>query len=304
YYDTDNPAESPAKVARKAIHEGAGLLLGPLTSATTRAVIPVAALEKVNVVSLSSDESLATPNVFMIGFAPEQQIKRVVEYASDQGVRYYYALLPADVYGRAVAEVFKDTVQKKNGTVRKTIFYPPRQLDVIARLMEIESDLSNIPEGERIGLLIPEGGDRLLRIASALALRGLENQRVQLLGSGQWDDVSLTREPALLGGWFASSPPEVRKAFEEKFEAKYRFKPLRITSLAYDAVALAVYLSSSGADYSSGAIANARGFSGINGAFRCDDNGECERGLAVLQLNPKGIEVINFSPQSFSTVAQ
>jgi len=124
---------------------------------------------------------------------------------------------------------------------------------------------------------------------------------VQLLGSGLWDTPEIGGDPALVGGWFASSPPEARQEFERRYNATYGHNPPRLASLGYDAAALAAVMArgQAGEPFSQQAILNPSGFTGVDGLFRFTPNGLVQRGLAVLQVEPQGASVVSPAPQSF-----
>jgi hypothetical protein len=153
-------------------------------------------------------------------------------------------------------------------------------------------------------LLLPEGGDVLKQIARQVRQAGLDEEHVRLLGSGLWDDPSINGEPALNGGWFAASPPDVRRDFEGRFRKTYGHPPPRLASLAFDGAALAAALAKSGgADpFSPDGISNPRGFSGVDGLFRFAPDGLVQRGLAVLEVAPEGTKVVSPAPASFADI--
>jgi ABC-type branched-subunit amino acid transport system substrate-binding protein len=150
-------------------------------------------------------------------------------------------------------------------------------------------------------LLLPEGGARLKQIAAQVRAAGGNAKPVQLLGSGLWDTPEIGGDPALVGGWFASSPPEARQEFERRYNATYGHNPPRLASLGYDAAALAAVLArgQAGEPFSQQAILNPSGFTGVDGLFRFTPNGLVQRGLAVLQVEPQGASVVSPAPQSF-----
>jgi ABC-type branched-subunit amino acid transport system substrate-binding protein len=154
-------------------------------------------------------------------------------------------------------------------------------------------------------LLLPEGGDRLKQISHQLKAAGIDLAQTRLLGSGLWDDSSITDEPALTGGWFAASPPEARRFFESKFQSAYGHPPPRLASLAFDAAALAAVLAKGGDPnaFSSTAIQNPSGFTGVDGLFRFGPQGLVQRGLAVLEVDPGGDKVVSPAPQNFQNLA-
>jgi branched-chain amino acid transport system substrate-binding protein len=76
--------------------------------------------------------------------------------------------------------------------------------------------------------------------------------------------------------------------------------------LGYDATGLAAVLARLGAtpDFSANAIDSPSGFAGIDGIFRFSTDGVVERGLAVLQLDRRGITVISPAPTTFEPTVQ
>jgi hypothetical protein len=154
-------------------------------------------------------------------------------------------------------------------------------------------------------LLLPEGGARLKRIARQVRIAGGDAKPLRLLGSGLWDVPDIGSEPALVGGWFASSPPEPRQDFERRYSATYGHNPPRLASLGYDAAALAAVLArgQGGEPFYPQTILNPSGFTGVDGLFRFTPNGLVQRGLAVLEVDPQGRTVISPAPQSFQDLA-
>ena len=122
-----------------------------------------------------------------------------------------------------------------------------------------------------------------------------------MLGTGQWDESGVGAEPALIGGWFAAPPPSERADFEKRYERAYGRKPPRLATLVYDATALAAVLAQAegGPDFSVEALTDPNGFAGRDGIFRLVPEGVTERGLAVLEVEPRGFKVISEAPESF-----
>lgn len=169
-------------------------------------------------------------------------------------------------------------------------------------------------------ILLPEGGARLRALAPLLPYFDIDPRHIRLLGTGLWDDPSLGNEPALLGGWFAAPQPEGFEEFRKRFEQSYGRRPPRLASLAYDATALAGILArqqpgpaaQSGPAIQSGpatqssqvfadaALNNPDGFAGYDGIFRFRPDGVVERGLAILEIQRRGMRVIDPAPSGFN----
>ena len=116
-----------------------------------------------------------------------------------------------------------------------------------------------------------------------------------------WDDASLGGA-ALAGGWYAGTTPATRADFEKRFNDAYHYAPARLSTLGYDATALAVVIGKqgrSGQTFSLAAIEQPNGFAGVDGVFRFDGDGKVERRLSVLQIGPSGPTVVDAGSRGF-----
>ena len=136
----------------------------------------------------------------------------------------------------------------------------------------------------------------------SLAHRDVDADLRQLRVFHERDGIG--REPAMVGGWFAGPAPEGRAAFVDRFAKAYGRPPHGLASLAYDATALAAVLAQAGGPnrFEREAIADPSGFYGVDGVFRFQPSGIAERGLAVLEIRPDGLRVIDPAPESFRTL--
>jgi branched-chain amino acid transport system substrate-binding protein len=300
--DTAGPGGAAA-AARSAVTDGATLLLGPLLTPEVEAVRPIAAEARVNVIAFATQTQVAGGNVFLMGFLPRQEVAREVSFARERGLSRFGALAPSTPYGRLMTDALRDTGGAAGGTVTKIEYLNPNGADTSAAVKRL---VGSGPDAkvEFDALLLPLGGDQLKQTARQIKAAGAGADKVQLLGSGLWDDRSIAGEPALYGGWFAASPPEQRREFETRYQSTYGHPPPRLASLAFDAAALAAALAKRERDpFSREAILNPSGFTGVDGLFRFTDQGLVQRGLAVLEVTPEGPKVVSPAPQSFRDLA-
>lgn len=310
--DTGGNAAGSANAARAVISEGARLILGPLLAPEVEAVKPIARDAHLNVIAFSTVTNLAGGNVFLMGFLPRQEVVREVGYARQQGLSRFAALAPNSPYGHLMADALQEVAPATGGTVAKTEFYDPRASDLSTAIQHLmpaaggdgASGSGPPPAASFEALLVPEGGARLKQIARQVRTAAGDTRPVRLLGSGLWDVPDISTEAALVGGWFASSPPEARHDFESRFNATYGHPPPRLASLGYDSAALAAVLArgQTGEPFSQQAILNPSGFTGVDGLFRFAPNGLVQRGLAVLEVEPQGPVVVSPPPQSFQDI--
>ena len=313
--DTGGNAGGATNAARAVIGEGVRLILGPLLAPEVEAVKPIAHDAHLNVIAFSTVTNLAGGNVFLMGFLPRQEVVREVGYARQHGVERFAALAPNSPYGHLMADALQETAAASGGRVTKVEFFDPGAADTspaIQRLMpggagpgDAAPASAAVSAPSFDALLLPEGGVRLKQIARQVKAVGGDAKPVRLLGSGLWDVPDIGSEPALVGGWFASSPPEARQDFERHYSATYGHNSPRLASLGYDAAALAAVLArgQGGEAFSQQAILNPSGFTGVDGLFRFTPNGLVQRGLAVLEVEPQGKTVISPAPQSFQDLA-
>ena len=83
---------------------------------------------------------------------------------------------------------------------------------------------------------------------------------------------------------------------------RYGEAPVRTATLAYDAVLLAAALAQARGPeaFTPQVLTSTSGFQGIDGIFRLRSNGLNERGLAVLQVQQGGAQIVGPAPKSFS----
>lgn len=292
--DDEGTPEGARRAIAAVLEDGVGLVLGPLLSTSVEAAAPQARSAGINVITFSTDRSVAGEGVYVMGFLPGAQVERVVAYAKENGLKRFAALAPKSAYGRAVVDELRSAAERLGVAVTQVRFYEPsEELAPMIRQLAGRSDFD--------ALLIPEGGDKLLSLAPLLPYYDIDPAKVRFLGTGQWDMPNVRMEPALIGGWFAAPAVEGRQAFERRFRETYGRDPTRLATLVYDAVAMAAVLakSSGGADFGAGSLTAPNGYSGLDGIFRFRPDGLVERGLAVFEVRKDGFRVMSPAPASF-----
>jgi len=307
--DTGSSPAQAEEAARSALASGAQLLLGPVFAPDVRAVKPVAERAGVNVLSFSTDWTLAGGNVYVMGFMPFDQVARVTRYAAAQKITQIGVLAPDHVYGRAVSTTFA-TQARQNGISVPSMINFPAQGDGAAPFV---SRFAAEGKGAQ-AVLLPAGGAQAAQVAAQLRLNGFPSGTLKLLGTGLFDETGadhiLRGNPDFEGAWFAAPSPALRQKFEERFAAAYGAPPPRIATLPYDATALAVVLARQGfakgntPAYDRAALMNPNGFAGIDGIFRFKAGGVVERGLAVLGFQQGQIVVLEEAPKTFQSVSK
>jgi ABC-type branched-subunit amino acid transport system substrate-binding protein len=311
-HDTGSSPASAQKAAQLAVAEGAQLILGPLFSGDVRAVRNIAARAGINIVSFSTDWTVAGDNVFIMGFTPFEQVQRVTEYAASKGVRTLGVLAPQNDYGNVVVSAASNSAPRFGLNIADVRRFPPGSEDLSEIIGAFSHVYNNVPPAQPPydAVLLPFSGRQVRSAAEMLTQDGMPPNLVHRLGTGLWDDSDLATEADLDGAWFAAPSPDLRRDFESRYFELYSKSPPRLATLAYDATALASVLARNGAashgrpDFDRVSITSPNGFSGIDGIFRFRPDGLVERGLAVLEIRAGTVRVIDPSPATFQSFAR
>lgn len=297
--DTKGTPAGAAAAAREVLGAGAQLIVGPLFSQNVSAVAPLAKARGVNVLTFSNNPDVAGDNVFVFGFQVDQQVRRILNYALNRNLDSIALLGPNNAYGALVKSSAGNTMQGTGLSLVSEQYYNP----VTNADAEIDLLAAAHAKTPLEAVLVPEGGQKLTSIIQGMRARNISQPQVRFLGTGVWDEPQILRSGNLVGGWFASSPPDRFAAYERRFNEFFGYAPPRLSALAYDALALAASLAINGQDdaFSVAALTDRTGYNGpVNGIFRCESNGICERGLAVLEVTGDGkARVIDDAPDSF-----
>jgi branched-chain amino acid transport system substrate-binding protein len=294
--DDGGSAGGAQQAAQQALDEGAEIILGPLFAHSVGVVGQAARNRGVPVIAFSTDASVAARGVYLLSFLPEADVDRIVDYAVANGKRSFAAMVPDNAYGTVVEAELKQIATRKGARIVALERYP---LDST----RMQNPARVVAQAARSAdaLFIPDGADAVPSVVQALNAAGLQRGRIQLLGTGLWDDPRIFSDPNLHGGWYAAPDSNGFRNFSARYRSRFGQDPVRTATLAYDAVALvAALVKTQGAQrFSDQVLTNPSGFAGIDGLFRFRSDGTNQRGLAVLRVTPTGGQVIAPPPRAF-----
>jgi len=332
-HDTAGTEAGARRAAASAIEDGADLILGPLFGPAIDAAAPLVRDAGRLMIGFSNDIRVAGEGVYLLSFPPEEQVDRVVRFAAAHGDRVFGALIPETLYGDRVLASLGRAVSAGGGYLasvesypreREALYDPVRRLadfdrrkraheaemaflqglspddfaEEIKRDLEARDTLGRLPFD---AILLPEGEPLIRSLAPLLPFYDIDPDATRFLGTGLWDGADLGSETALRGAWYAAPEPAPVQAYMDRFETLYGYRPPRLATLGYDVVALAAVLTRDfpGAPFQAERLQNVEGFSGIDGLFRFGEDGVVQRGLAVLEILPDGVGVIDPAAESF-----
>jgi ABC-type branched-subunit amino acid transport system substrate-binding protein len=295
----DSGGDTPAALAaaQAVLKDSADVIVGPLLKESVQGVAQATAASqpKAPVIAFSTDNTVAGNGVFLLSITLDEEVARIVDFASRQGLKKFALLAPNNDYGRRVDAAVRKQAAARGATLvaAQTYTRSEKEAGAAAALMAPQAKA-----WEAQAVIIAETGAPLRAIGSALATAGLDLQRTRLLGIG-WSGGDALREPTLAGGWYAAPDPAARAAFEQKYQAAYGKAPTRLASLAYDAVTVTELLTRDTGAAGLADLQRADGFKGADGMFRFRANGTVERALAVLEVRANNPAVIDPAPAKF-----
>jgi branched-chain amino acid transport system substrate-binding protein len=324
--DTGGTAAGAAVAAKTAISNGDSVILGPLTSAETAAVAPIARSAGIVVLAFTNDSAQSQPGVWAIGITPDQQIRRLVAAAQGQGKTQFAALLPDSDFGRAlesaltgatafaglpapVVRLHAGGMGAITAATRELSDYANRRGPIDAKIKEARA--LGTPEGRREAqdltktpipppsfnvLLLADTREELQEIAAVLPYYDVNRSSVQIIGPALWSSPS-SGSGSVSGAWYAAPDSSTRQNLDQDYSAKYATPPPPLADLAFDAASIArVITGPRGADVT--ALTQPAGFVGADGWIAFLPDGQVRRGLAIFRIERGGPTMIEPAPQS------
>ena len=141
---------------------------------------------------------------------------------------------------RVAEGAFKQAVARRDGRVVALERYPADKAKMQAPVRTVAQAAAGASRADAI--FIPDGADAVPAIVQMLIANGIDTKRVQLLGTGLWEDAQIFSSPQLDGAWYAGPDSTGFRNFSARYRSRYGQDPVRTASLAYDAVALVAAL--------------------------------------------------------------
>jgi len=296
--DDQGTSEGGRAAAAAAVGAGAELIIGPLFAASVRGASEVARPAGVPMLAFSTDSSVAARGVYLFGFLPEGDAERIGRFAAARGKRSFAALLPDTGYGSVFGSALQRAVAASGGQLAAVERYGS---DAASLGQNVATVAALAIAGGASAIAVPAGDDAPLRVGAALAAAPGGPSRVQLLGSGQWNDPRLLAAPSLQGGWFPAPDGSGFAGFSARYAAAFGTAPPRPAALAFDATRLAAGLAARYGEkrFAFETLTNPNGFIGVDGAFRLLPDGLNQRSLAIYEVAAGSARIIDPAPRSF-----
>ena len=300
--DTQGVPAFAEAAAQDAIDEGAEIILGPLFNHNITPVNSVASGYQIPVLSFGTDPRVSGSGAYLVSIPTEEEISRIVEWATLQGVTQFALFGPNNSYGQRVERALQRETLWRGAELIDSVFYTPGDLAPTESAKYLAATVRQADElfPGQVAVLIPERGNRLRAVAPLLQYYDVDVSSVKVLGTGLWNDPDVWREPTLAGGVFPTPAPEIVAKYHAQHERYYSEEAPSMSSLGYDAGLMALAMIASDT-VSRSSIERIDGFLGANGLFRFRPDGTPERSLSVLQVQPDGtVRTIDPAKRSFA----
>lgn len=334
FYDTESSPEGARVAAENALNQKVRMIIGPLTSSSVQAISYQTTGRNVPVIAFSTNTDVLQHQIYTLGLLVEEQVERIVGYASANGRRRFAVLVPDNQTGIATAKAAVAAATKNGGKVVKIAFYDPASSDfseVIRQMTDYDRRSADISKEKqklkaqaakgdaaaqkalrRISakdtsygvdfdaVIIPESGAKLKSIAAMFGYYDVFAPDVKFLGTSVWENTKLNKESTLAGSWYPALSRNHNAYFNKKYQSLYGEYPHSLYAFAYDAVALSSALAKQNPYDINSAITNRDGFVGISGVFRIFANGKNQHSLDILEISSSGDIVVDLAPKKFS----
>ncbi|MGF3022406.1 penicillin-binding protein activator [Methylobacterium aquaticum] len=295
--DDRSTPDGAREAAAAALAEGAELVVGPLFAATVQSAATTVRPTGKPVIAFSTDASVAARGVYLLSFLPQTEVDRIIDETTASGRRSFAALIPDTVYGRVVEAQFREAVARRSGRVVAIERYPAG--DPAASIGRLAPLIAG-PAAQADALFLPDTPEGLSAAGPALTRAGFNPARVRPVGTAVWNDPRVFALPAFQGGWFAAADPAGFTGFSQRYRARFGSDPVRVATLAFDAVSLAAALNRQYGSqrFTDTTLTNPSGFAGIDGTFRFRPEGPSDRTLAVFEIRGGGATIVSPAPRA------
>ncbi len=304
--DTKTSPQEAVNVIKRFISQGIQVIVGPLSTSETAAVMPIVNKAHVVVISPSSTgKAAAFPDDYVFRMPPPDtaQGPALGELIYKLGYRKLVIIARNDDYGKGLADLVKQTFQKLGGQV-ETILYQPDKPDLSDEVNLLATKVANFGADNQTAVLIiafDNDGRQIIERASKIDVLG----KVQWFGPDSMGRETFVEIPEVASFLakvhilitkpaIARNP--VTEHFEKAYEQKYGEKPTPYAYYAYDAAWIAMLSVLTAGKYDGKAIKTvlptvAFHFMGATGHKVLDKNGDAaiaDYTISTVVKKPEG----------------
>ncbi len=290
--DTGSKPEGAVNVINRFASLGIKVVIGPLSTSETKAVMPIANEKKIVIISPSSTGAgAALPDDFVFRMPPPDtaQGRAMAHLVYEMGYTKVAIIARDDDYGRGLAELFEDEFTGLGGTVEK-ILYQPNLPDYSSEVTQLSTIVQRFGADEKTAVLIiafdTDGGNILEHASRDPVLASVKwfgpdsMKRKTFLPPDSPEAIAQFMIKVGFTGFFpAIARNPITEHFEQAYKEKYGEDPTPYAYYAYDATWLAMLTITAVGKYDGEAVKAklpeiAAHFIGATGHKLLDENGD------------------------------
>lgn len=308
------PEQCVAMLEKAVIESGAAIAVGPLRKEEAATCAPAAQALRVPMVTLASsaESLLAGDRIFHTFPSTEAQIEALLREAQDNRRLTRFAVLhPKTSYGENAARAFAEAVQKRGGTVVRTVSYPADTAD-FRSIVKPLGKAAGATAVDYEALFIPDAYQRVALALSALAYAEVPIGRfrpkytdtpIVPLGLNAWNNDELARrggqyvEDSLFVDAFdvrAQDPTTL--AFVEAWGERGAGPPSVVEATGYDTMLLVSAAIAAGGADPGAALQSARLDTSLTGITGFETSRDAARTWHLLTVDRSGVVPVGAEP--------
>ena len=330
-YDTKADETVAQQLAKQALKDGVAIIIGPLFSNTTRAVVEVASSHGIPVITFSNDsDSIAgSKNAYNISPLPASDVENMIHFAiKEKQSQNFVILAPENKYGDIVVATAEKSLSMYGAKLVRTVRYPVNTPILtpfleklipskeLAKYNKIKTNLKNkvivldenknpllsppTPVLDFDTLLIGDFGKRLILMANHFPSIDLDYKNITILGNSNWNNPEIINETILQNAYFPSFNDVSKTGVGKNYEHLYENKLSNIDAIAYESLFLVLSCIYPDEDdnlvinLTKLRIAQYESKSALLGNFKMSNNGSSQYSMLINQIDKrKAVEVYN-----------
>ena len=302
--DTKGTEEGAVTATQRAIEYGASIIIGPVFSKNTKKVYQITKDTNITLFSLSNDQKLSNRGLYVFGYSPQEQIRRLFHFFKEKNIHNIGLFLPETSYGLFILQASQQIANDygiKISAIGEYNYKSSNFSEPIITMSRFHERKEISLQGQRVippeyqAILLPEVDENNVRaIAAQLDYFDTAGPHVVLAGLEPWNNLhNLYQEKSLLGAIFVGLNRKTRNHFIQNYERLFKKAPHHLASIAFDTTALAIYALQQNSPVSQIVAKAKKGFEGADGILHIKNNGRVERGYTIYQFNENAIKAID-----------
>ena len=330
-YDTQGRRFTAMQAAKDAVSDGADIVIGPLFSHSTKAVMPLLKENNIPLISFSNNNALLETHpaeggfsAHILGVTPQEELRQLIESGASSGVQNFALIAPDDDYGQQIYRDMQQILYNHSVDFTRVVLYDPAHIDFSEPVQRIsdyrerrnaykqevqrlrDSGITAKDEIERLlkyketfgpvpfdaVVLITYDDNSLRTLAAQLEYYEVDPETVQYMGLRQWQNfANLHVEPSLRGSWFVGLDPKSALPFARLHQTLYQEPAQPFAALGFDAVAMIAHFGAIHTNPVPQLLQQRQGILGATGAYRLEHDGTVSRKMALFEITPEGVQV-------------